>query len=224
MTVPDPDSASLVSVGVAIDAPQAVIFDLGNVLIRWDPRLLYRQLLPADEVDAFLTEVDFAAWNHAQDLGRPFAEGIEELAAKHPHRRDLIEAYPARFPESLDGPIQGTVDLLQELHVAGIRLIALTNWSAETFPHARATFEFLTLFEAVVVSGEEGVGKPDPAVFDLVLGRHRLDPQRTVFVDDAPRNVAAAAAAGVLAVHFTSPDELRADLRALGLPVAEAAP
>ena len=111
----------------------------------------------------------------------------------------------------------GTVQLLRDLHTAGVRLLALTNWSAETFPHARAMFAFLSLFEDVVVSGEERLAKPDLAVFRLVLDRYRLDPTRTVFVDDSPRNVAAAASAGLVAVRFHDATRLRDDLRRLGL-------
>ena len=197
--------------------PNAVVFDLGGVLIRWDPRHLYRQLMPEDEIDAFLDEVGFQAWNHEQDAGAPWGPAVEEHAALFPHRRELLAAYPARFAESLDGPVEGTVAILSELHSAGTRLVALTNWSAELFPHAEAAFDFLGLFEGSVVSGREGVAKPDPAAFDLLLSRYHLDPARTVFVDDSPANVAAAAAAGLRALAFTSPDRLRADLSRLGL-------
>ena len=197
--------------------PDAVVFDLGGVLIRWDPRHLYRQLMPEDEIDAFLDEVGFHAWNHEQDAGAAWGPAVEEHAALFPHRRELLAAYPARFPDSLDGPVEGTVAILAELHAAGTRLVALTNWSAELFPHAEAAFEFLALFEGIVVSGREGVAKPDPAVFDLLLSRYDLDPARTVFVDDSPANVAAAAAAGLQALAFTGPDQLRRDLSRLGL-------
>jgi 2-haloacid dehalogenase len=197
--------------------PNAVVFDLGGVLIRWDPRHLYRHLMPEDEIDAFLDEVGFQAWNHEQDAGTAWGPAVEEHAALFPHRRELLAAYPARFAESLDGPVEGTVAILEQLHAAGTRLVALTNWSAELFPHAEAAFDFLALFEGIVVSGREGVAKPDPAVFDLLLSRYHLDPARTVFVDDSPANVAAAAAAGLRALAFTSPDRLRADLSRLGL-------
>lgn len=200
--------------------PTTVVFDLGGVLIRWDPRLLYRRLMPPEEVEDFLAEIDFAGWNHAQDAGGSFADGVARLSALHPHRHELIAAYPARFPESLDGPITGTVEILRELHAGGVRLFALTNWSAETFPHAVEMFDFLELFEAVLVSGCEGVAKPDPAVFRLLIDRHHLDPARTVFVDDSPVNVAAASASGLVAVRFADPDTLRRHLAARGLPVA----
>jgi 2-haloacid dehalogenase len=197
--------------------PTAVVFDLGGVLVRWDPRRLYSSLMPEDEIDAFLHEVGFLAWNHQQDAGGRWAPAVEEHGARFPHRRELLAAYPARFPEALDGPIEGTVEILRELHAAGTRLVALTNWSAELFPHAEESFDFLHLFEGVVVSGIEGVAKPDPAIFDLLLRRYRLDPAATVFVDDSAVNVAAAAAAGMRPVLFTAPDALRAQLSRLGL-------
>jgi 2-haloacid dehalogenase len=197
--------------------PTAVVFDLGGVLVDWDPRHLYRHLLPAEEVEPFLDEIGFAEWNHAQDAGGRWAEAVETLAARHPHRRELIAAYPARFSETLAGPVPGTSDVLRELHDRGTRLLGLTNWSAETYPHAEATFDFMGLFEGVLVSGVEGVAKPDPAVFRLLVERYGLEPARTVFVDDSARNVAAASAAGLRGLLFTDADRLRRDLSAMGL-------
>jgi len=199
--------------------PTCVVFDLGGVLVEWDPRHLYRELLPTDEdVEAFLDEIGFEAWNHTMDAGEgTWADAVERLARQHPHRRELIAAYPARFTETLAGPIVDSVDVLQELHGAGIRLIALTNWSAETFAAARGEMDFLDLFDGVVVSGEERVAKPDPAIFELVLRRYRLDPAATLFVDDRPVNVDAAATAGMQALLFTDPPALRRELTRLGL-------
>jgi 2-haloacid dehalogenase len=210
---PDAGTAPTPTAGV----PTTVVFDLGGVLVDWDPRYLYRQLLPEDEVEDFLTEVDFAAWNYRADAGGRWADAVAEQAARFPHRAELLAAYPERFRETLGGEVPGTVGLLRDLHAAGVRLLALTNWSAETFPHARAMFAFLSLFEDVVVSGEERVAKPDLGVFRLVLDRYHLDPARTVFVDDSPRNVAAAATAGLLALRFHDAHQLRADLQRLGL-------
>jgi 2-haloacid dehalogenase len=197
--------------------PTTVVFDLGGVLIDWDPRYLYRRLLPADEVEAFLQEVGFAEWNRAQDAGNSWAAAVESLAARYPHRRELIAAYPARFAETIKGPVPGTVELLEQLHAAGTRLLALTNWSAETFPQAATRFDFLALFEGIVVSGVEGVLKPDPAVFQLLVQRYDLDPAATVLVDDSPANVSAASTAGLRAVQFHDAATLRADLSRLGL-------
>jgi 2-haloacid dehalogenase len=203
--------------GPAPQVPTAVVFDLGGVLVDWDPRYLYRRLLPEDEVDDCLDEVDFGAWNYRADAGGRWADAVAEQAARFPHRAELLAAYPERFRETLGGEVPGTVQLLRDLHAAGVRLLALTNWSAETFPHARAMFAFLALFEDVVVSGEERLAKPDPAVFRLVLDRYRLDPARTLFVDDSPRNVAAAAAVGLVALQFHDAVRLRTDLQRLGL-------
>lgn len=194
-----------------------VVFDLGGVLVDWDPRYLYDQLLPAHEVDAFLDEVGFAAWNREQDAGASWAEAVRQLGELYPHRRELLAAYPARFPETLGGEVPGSVALLRELYAAQVRLLALTNWSAETFPHARARFDWLDLFEDVVVSGVEGMAKPDPAIFRLLLDRHRLSAAATVFVDDSPANVHAAADLGLTALLFRSAEDLRTDLSRLGL-------
>ena len=203
----------------------AVVWDLGGVLIGWDPRVLYRRLLGSDEeVEAYLAEVDFAGWNRLQDAGRPMAEGVAELSARFPHRRELVEAYPARYAETLLGPVPGSVELLDELRRRGqVRLLALTNWSADTFHHARDGYPFLTWFEAVVVSGEERLAKPDPRLFRRVLDRHGLESATTVYVDDSAANVAAAGALGLIALLFTGAEKLRSELAALGL-VAAAAP
>lgn len=196
-----------------------VVFDLGGVLIDWDPRHLYRRLLDTDEeIEAFLDEVGFAAWNRGVDAGRTtWADAVEALATAHPHRRDLIEAYPARFTQTMSGPIDGSVEVLRELHAAGVRLLALTNWSAETFPVARERFDFLDLFDGIVVSGVERVAKPDPEIFALLVDRHGLDPARTLFVDDNQPNLDAAADAGLAGLLFTDPVTLRADLESAGL-------
>jgi len=197
---------------------KAAVFDLGGVLIDWDPRYLYRKLL-ADEaaVEEFLATVCTPGWNTEQDRGRPFAEGIAELTERHPAHAAAIAAYHQRWPEMLAGDIAGAVELLAELRTAGVPLYALTNWSAETFGTARERFEFLGWFDGVVVSGEERIVKPDPRIFRLLLDRFGLDPAATVYVDDSPANVAAALELGLDAVRFRDPDRLRRDLAARGL-------
>jgi 2-haloacid dehalogenase len=201
-----------------------VVFDLGGVLIEWDPRHLYRKLLGSDEeVEAFLEEVGFAAWNARVDAGEhSWDHAVAALAARHPQHRDLIEAYPARFAETIPGEIPGTVEILTELHATGTQVLALTNWSAETFSVARQRFGFLDLFDGIVVSGEERVAKPDPRIFRVLLDRYALDPARTLFVDDRQDNVGAAEAAGLRGTLFTGPDDLRGDLVRLGLLAAGA--
>jgi len=196
-----------------------VVFDLGGVLIDWDPSHLYRQLLAGDEeVDRFLEEVGFAAWNHQVDAGAStWADAVEALALEHPHHRALIAAYPARFAETLVGAIEGSVEVLHELDAQGVRLLALTNWSAETFPVARERFDFLEVFDGIVVSGEEGVAKPDAAIFEILIDRHGLGPAATVFVDDRQANLDAAQDAGFVGLLFTSPERLRTDLVSAGV-------
>ena len=199
-----------------------VVFDIGNVLLAWDPRAALRMVYDDEAVEAYLEEVDFLAWNHEQDSGRTWAEGEAELVARFPHHARVVPAYREHFHRTITGPVEGTWQVVEELREAGVRLLALTNWSAELFPWARSTFAVLDHFEGIVVSGEERIAKPDPAVFDLLVERYRLAPQRTAFVDDSPRNVAAAADAGLHALAFTDAGTLRRDLSALGLPVGAA--
>jgi 2-haloacid dehalogenase len=194
-------------------ATKAVVFDLGGVLIEWDPRHLYRKLL-ADEaaVEEFLATVCTPEWNAELDRGRPFAEGVAELVERHPEHAAAIAAYHERWPEMVAGDIPGTVEVLAELRAAGVPLYALTNWSAETFAITRGRFEFLEWFDGLLVSGEERVTKPDPAIFQLLLDRFGLDPTATVFVDDSAANVAAARRLGFDAIRFTGHEELRREL------------
>jgi 2-haloacid dehalogenase len=207
---------------------KAVVFDLGGVLIDWDPRYLYRKLL-ADEaaVEEFLATVCTPEWNAELDRGRPFAEGVAELVERHPEHAAAIAAYHERWPEMLAGDLPGTVEVLAELRAAGVPLYALTNWSAETFAITRGRFEWLDWFDGLLVSGEERMTKPDPAFFRLLLDRFGLDPGATVFVDDSEANVAAARELGIDAVRFTGPDRLRRELsarRILARPAPSARP
>jgi 2-haloacid dehalogenase len=197
----------------------AVVFDLGGVLIDWDPRHLYRSIFDGDEaaMERFLAEVTTAAWNAEQDAGRTWRDAVETLIAIHPDRRDLIVAYDERWAEMLGGPIEETVDVLADLRGTGIRLAALSNWSAEKFPIALERYAFLGWFEAIVISGEVRLAKPDPRIFRHLLERTGLAAETTVYVDDAPANVAVAADLGMTALRFTDPASLRADLEALGL-------
>jgi 2-haloacid dehalogenase len=199
--------------------PTVVVFDLGNVLIDWDPRYLYRKLFGGDDaaMDRFLAEVCTPAWNLEQDRGRPFAEACALLVRDHPDKRELIEAWPSRYPETIAGPVAGTVEILAELRDRGVPLYALSNWSAETFPHARERFAFLQWFRGIVLSGELRMAKPDPAIYRHLFDTYGLRPEDTVFIDDAPRNIEAAASLGMHAVHFTDAPSLRASLVRLGL-------
>lgn len=199
--------------------PTAVVFDLGGVLIDWDPRYLYRSMFDGDEaaMDRFLAEVTTPHWNRQQDAGRPWAEAVESLSREHPERRELIYAFWLRWTETLGEAIDPTVEILGELRSAGLRLFALSNWSAETFPLARPRYPFLEWFEGIVVSGEVRLVKPDPGIFRHLLERYGLDPASTVFIDDSEANVRAARRLGMTGIHFKDAQGLRRDLTALGL-------
>lgn len=203
--------------------PAAVVFDLGGVLIDWDPRYLYRPLFAGDDaaMERFLADVCSPAWNARQDAGRPFAEAVESLALEHPAQRELIEAYWRRWPETLGDAIEPTVAILAELRQAGVPTYALSNWSAETFPLARPRYPFLDWFEAIVISGAVRAAKPDERIFRHLLEGHELDPAATVFIDDSSANVQAAAALGLVALRFEGAAALRRELAALGLPVRD---
>jgi 2-haloacid dehalogenase len=201
--------------------PTTVVFDLGGVLIDWSPRRLYRELIDDPvELEQFLTEVASPQWHDRQDRGRPMAEAIAELAARHPDQAGLIEAFDARWPEMFGGALPATVDVVRELQAAGIRLLALTNYPAEKFAAARADFVVLAAFEGIVVSGEEGIAKPDREIFDRLIERYGVDPARTVYVDDRAEHVETARQLGMAGVVYTGAAELRDDLAQLGLPVA----
>jgi 2-haloacid dehalogenase len=197
----------------------AAIFDIGNVLIRWDPRLLYRRLLPDDAaIDAFLAEVAFHDWNLELDRGADWDEVVATLSARHPHHAALIAAFHHRWPETVPGAIDGSVAILDELAAAGVALYAITNFSLPKWELTLARFPFLAAaFRDVVVSGRERLVKPDPAIFRLLLDRNGLDAADCIFVDDSARNVAAAAALGLEAILFTGPEPLRAELARRGL-------
>ena len=196
-----------------------VVFDLGGVLIDWNPRYLYRKLFGGDEaaMETFLSRVCSPSWNERQDAGRRFAEAEAEAIRTHPDMAPLIRAWHQRFDEMIDGAIEGTVAILAELRDRGTPLYALTNWSAETFPPQRGRFDFLHWFAGILVSGEEGMIKPDPRIFRLLLERYGLDAAEAVFIDDNPANAAAAAALGIHGIHFRDPPSLRRELGALGL-------
>jgi 2-haloacid dehalogenase len=196
-----------------------VIFDLGGVLIDWNPRYLYRKLFGGDDaaMEHFLATVCTHEWNRGQDAGRRFAEGAALLKAAHPDMAELIDAYGARFGEMMSGPIDRSVAILAELRERGTPIYGLTNFSAETYPAAVARFEFLRWFRGVVVSGDVKAIKPDPEIFDVLLDTYAIDPHRAVFIDDVPANANAANALGIHGIHFTTPEALRAELVALGL-------
>lgn len=203
---------------------RAVVFDLGGVLVDWNPEYVYRALIPdADERRYFLTHVCNSTWNVQQDAGRSLAEGTALLVRQFPEHTSLIEAFYSRWPEMLAGTLPDGLALLETLDAAGIPLYALTNWSAETFPYARANFPLLSRFRDILVSGEIGLIKPDPAFYRLMFDRIARDlpdlqPEELVFIDDVEHNVQAARALGWHGVHHGNDRRSHLELRELGLP------
>ena len=198
--------------------PRAVVFDLGGVLLDWDPRHLYRNLFDDEaEMERFLSEVCTMEWHHAHDLGVPPEQTIPPLIEAHPEYAEMIHAWPERSEEMLAGPIDDSVEILCELKAAGVPVYALTNMETWTYPGRRERYPFLGWFDGTVVSGIEGVAKPDRKVFELLLDRFGLTAQSTLFIDDSPKNVAAARAVGMQAIEFESPERLRQSLEEAGL-------
>lgn len=191
-----------------------IIFDLGGVLIDWNPHRLYAPYFNSSaEIDQFLHEINFAAWNAHQDAGRPFAEGVAALSAEFPHYADLIQAYHEHWEQSVPGPIEGTVSILKHLKQAGHPLYALTNFSTETFPIMRRRYSFLKLFEYILVSGEVGLIKPNPAIYQLMLKKIGRPAEECLFIDDSAANVATAHQLGFDTIRFQSPGQLHDELR-----------
>lgn len=204
---------------------RAVVFDLGGVLIDWNPDYVYRELIPDPEQRQwFLTHVCNSTWNVQQDAGRSLADGTALLLAQYPEHADWIHAFYGRWTEMLSGTLPIGVALLESLHTADVPLYALTNWSAETFPYARANFPLLGRFRDILVSGEIGLIKPDPMLYRLMFERiardlENLQPDELVFIDDAEHNVRAARALGWHGVHHDNTHGTHSALRELGLPI-----
>jgi 2-haloacid dehalogenase len=190
------------------------------VLIDWNPRHLYRRLLDDEAaIERFLAEVCTPEWNATLDNGHSFADGVAQLVREHPEHAGLIEAYRSRWPEMLGGCFPETLKIMRRLRGEGIPIYALSNWAAETFAATRDRFPFLDEFDGILLSGQVGVGKPDPAIFRLFLVRFGLTAESTVFIDDNPANVAAARSLGLQALLFENAAQVRLELQALGLPV-----
>lgn len=199
--------------------PIAVVFDIGNVLYDWDPRVLYRRLIPDDEaLDVFLRDVCSKEWHFQHDAGRPFAETSAELCARFPEHAHLIAAWGPRFSEQIPGPIAGMPELVAELDATGVPLFAITNFSDEFFtPFREQEAAMFGRFRDIVVSGAEKLVKPDAAIYELALARFGLAPHEALFVDDRQDNVDGAIAVGMHAVTFTGAATLRGDLARFGL-------
>lgn len=198
---------------------ETVIFDLGNVLIDWNPRHLYRKILKdEDQITWFLENICTSEWNDQQDAGRTFEEGVRELVQKYPEWEEAITAWGTRWQETISGSIPGTVEILRKIRDSKkYRLYALTNWSAETFPWALDNFEFLHWFEGIVVSGHEKTRKPYPDFFNILFSRHRIEPSKAVFIDDNIKNIKGANEVGLQTIHFQSPEQLKHELTQLGV-------
>jgi len=198
---------------------KAIIFDYGNVLLEWNPRHVYRHYFPEDNegMERFFHEVDFIGWNAQQDRGRTFKEGVADLSAKFPHHAHLIQAYHDHWKESIGNSLTGTVEILKELKQAGYSLYGLTNWSAETFPYARAKYAFFDLFDDMVISGTVGHVKPEPEIYHILLEKISRPAQECLFIDDSLPNIQQAHTMGFKTIHFSSSEQLHLSLTEMGL-------
>ncbi|HYF32412.1 MAG TPA: HAD family phosphatase [Chitinophagaceae bacterium] len=191
-----------------------IVFDLGGVLVDWNPDYVYRTIFEDDEkMRWFYNNICTPDWNEEQDAGRPLKEATEQLVTKFPEHEQNIRAYYGRWEEMLGGPITGSVELLRELKDSKrFKLYALTNWSHETFPVALQKYEFLHWFDGRLVSGEEKTRKPFLKIYELLIERFGIDPTTAVYIDDNKRNLEPAAQLGFATIHFKSPEQLREEL------------
>lgn len=192
----------------------AIIFDYGNVLLEWNPKHVYRHYFPDDKegMERFLHEVDFMNWNAQQDRGRTFKEGVADLSHQFPQHAHLIQAYHDHWKESIGNSLTGTVEILKELKQAGYSLYGLTNWSAETFPYARAKYAFFDLFDDMVISGVVGYVKPEPEIYHILLEKIGRPAQECLFIDDSLPNIQQGNTMGFETIHFISPEQLKQKL------------
>ena len=192
---------------------KTIVFDLGGVLMDWDPRYLYSQIFSdPDEMEFFLREVCSPDWNAQTDVDKSFLDAIDELVPKYPQYEKQIRAYYPRWEEMIRGEISGTVEILRDLKEAGYPLAALSNWSSETFPRVKDQYEFLSWFTPLVVSGYIGYKKPDPEPFQILLHELGQESGDCLFIDDMEDNIQEAKRQGFEVIHFTSPEELREEL------------
>lgn len=198
-----------------------IIFDLGGVLVDWNPRYLYDKIFKSEEeITWFKQNIFTPEWNSQLDAGRPFSEVANELALRFPHHEVVIRAWHSRWMETIRGPKHDTVEVLERLRKAGHqKLYALTNWSDETFPWALETFEFLHWFDGIVVSGIEKTCKPDPELYQILLKRYRINPSTSVFIDDTLPNVETARTLGIDAIHFQGAALLTEELKKRGINI-----
>lgn len=198
---------------------KAIIFDYGNVLLDWNPRYVYSRYFPDDpeRIEIFLREINFMEWNAHQDRGRPFEEGVAILSEQFPQHADLIRAYHENWTDSVGEPLAGTVEILNQLKLAGYPLYGFSNWSAETFPYARAKYNFFDLFDDMVISGAVGFVKPEPEIYHIMLDKIGRPAQECLFIDDSLPNIQQANKIGFATIHFQSPAQLEEELKQRGL-------
>jgi len=196
-----------------------IIFDLGGVLIDWNPDYVYRKIFSnEDDMQWFYKNICTPDWNEEQDAGRSLKEATELLVQEYPEHEENIRAYYDRWEEMLGGPIHGTVKILARLKEnPEYRTYALTNWSAETFSIALSKYDFLHWFDGRIVSGEEKTRKPFPEIYKLLISRFHIDPSNAVYIDDNPRNLQPARDLGMQTIHFQSPQQLETELQKLGI-------
>lgn len=197
-----------------------IVFDLGGVLVDWDPKYLYNKVFVNDKkrINSFLSKVCTPEWNMEQDAGRSLSEATHMLVEEFPEEEDFIRIFYDRWEEMIRGEIKGTVTLLEELKKKDAHnLYALTNWSAETFPLAQERFDFLGYFQGIVVSGEEKTRKPFPNIYEILFDRYNINPSTSIFIDDSLPNIETANELGMTGLHFRHPGQLKDDLKRLGV-------
>lgn len=200
--------------------PTTVVFDVGNVLLRWDPRFLYRRIFDDEErMEWFLANVCTSAWNVEQDRGRDWDEAVALLVERHPEHERPIRAFHDRWHETVSGAIEENVAVLQRLREAGVPTYSITNFSGAKFREAQARFPFLAGFDGAVVSGDERLLKPDPAIYRVLLTRYDLAAEDCLFVDDSVANVEAARSVGMQAIHYREPLDLASEIKRFGIAV-----
>lgn len=191
----------------------AIIFDFGNVFVNWDARNLYKRFFPnLQAVDSFLEEIHFIEWNARQDAGRPFQEGVAELSARFPHYAGLIQAYDMYWEESLTETLHENIEIAKKLKDYGWPLYLLSNFSVEKFEFVKKKYDFLNIFDEMIISGEHKLVKPDPAIFELALKKVHRRAAECLFIDDSLPNIESARRMGFATIHYQSPAQLRRDL------------
>lgn len=191
----------------------AIIFDFGNVFVKWDPHGVYKRFFPTPEaVDSFLEEIHFMEWNAHQDAGRPFKDGVIELSAQFPQYAELIEAYHVYWEDSITEILYGTIEIARKLKSAGWNIYLLSNFSTETFPLMQKRHDFIQLFDDTIISGDYKLVKPDPAIYQLALNRINRKAHECLFIDDSLPNIESAQRLGFHTIQFHSPEQLEKEL------------